>query len=95
MLVARFDGDVESLMRAYDEAHRMIMESGGPPGELRHHCAVSDSALYIIGVWESEEKLLSRIKGPELTRTLLSVGFPSFETADITILQLHATEPPL
>ena len=30
MLVARFDGDVESLMRAYDEAHRMIMESGGP-----------------------------------------------------------------
>ena len=56
---------------------------------------MSDSALYIIGVWESEEKLLSRIKGPELTRTLLSVGFPSFETADITILQLHATEPPL
>lgn len=84
MLIARFEGDVQELKEAYDRAHRLIMErAGGPPsGELRHHCAVGEGALYLIGVWESEE-------------TLTSVGFPSPKTADITVLQLHATEPPL
>lgn len=95
MLVARFDGDVERLTAAYDEAHRLIMESGGPPGEIRHHCATGDGALYIIGVWESEAVLRDRIEGTALEEVLTSVGFPSFRRADITILQLHATEPPL
>ena len=40
LLIARWDGDVEVLKEAYDRAHRLIMERGGPPGELRHHCAV-------------------------------------------------------
>ncbi|MDQ0864727.1 hypothetical protein QF036_002308 [Arthrobacter globiformis] len=40
LLIARFRGDVEELTRAYDRAHKVIMEAGGPPGELRHHCAV-------------------------------------------------------
>jgi hypothetical protein len=95
MLIARFDGDVERLTAAYDEAHRLIMESGGPPGELRHHCATGNGALFIIGVWESEEVLRDRIEGTTLEAILTSAGFPSFRTADITILQLHATEPPL
>jgi hypothetical protein len=95
MMIARFDGDVASMTRAYDEAHRRIMDGGGAPGELRHHCAVSDSALYIVGVWESEEMLRSRIEGPELNNLLRSIGFPTFDTADITILRVHAVEPPL
>ena len=95
MLVARFDGDVHRLTDAYDKAHRLTMESGGAPGELRHHCAVGDGALYIIGVWESEERMRARIESDALEKTLTSVGSPSFHTADITILQLHATEPPL
>ncbi len=95
MLIARFDGDVEQLTRAYDEAHRLIMESGGPTGELRHHCAIGDGALYIIGVWDSEERVRSRFSSKEFEDTLTSVGFPSPRTADITILRLHATEPPL
>jgi|GEM_PF-2337641 len=95
MLIARFAGDVERLTQAYDEAHRLIMESGGPPGELRHHCAVGDGALYIIGVWESEERLRTRFASKEFKEALSSAGFPSFDTADLTILELHATEPPL
>lgn len=95
LLIARFDGDVQELTRAYDEAHRLIMERGGPPGELRHHCAVGDGALYIVGVWESEEKLRARFASEEFEQTLASVGFPSFDTADMTVLDLHAIEPPL
>lgn len=34
VLVALWDGDVERLKTAYDEAHRLIMERGGPSGEL-------------------------------------------------------------
>src|SRR5262249_26024939 len=57
MLIARFDRDVEKLAAAYDKAHDLIMSRGGavPAGELRHHCALSHGALYIIGVWESDE----------------------------------------
>jgi hypothetical protein len=95
MLIARFDGDVEQLTDAYDAAHRLIMERGGPPGELRHHCAVSDNALYIIGVWESEERLRTRFASTEFKEALESVGFPSFDTADMRVLELHAIEPPL
>lgn len=95
MLIARFDGDVERLKRAYDDAHRLIMERGGPPGELRHHCAFDDHALYIVGVWESEEHLRRRLDSKELKGPLAETGFPSFDTADITILRLHAVEPPL
>jgi hypothetical protein len=40
MLIARFDGDVDQLRRAYDRAHALIMSRGGATGvgELRHHC---------------------------------------------------------
>jgi len=96
MLIARFPGDVEQLMQAYDRAHRLIMEQPGPPiGELRHHCAIGDGALYLIGVWESEERLRTRFESREFEETLTSAGFPSPKTAELTVLQLHATEPPL
>lgn len=95
VLIARFPGDVAELTRAYDEAHRKIMDSGGAPGELRHHCAIDDDSLYLIGVWESEEHLRTRFASPQFEETLRSVGFPSPETAEIKILQLHAIEPPL
>ena len=95
VLIARFDGDVGQLKQAYDEAHRLIMGRGGPPGELAHHCAVGDSALYIIGVWESEERLRSRLESKEFREALSATGFPPSATGDITILELHQTEPPL
>ncbi|HJQ94645.1 MAG TPA: hypothetical protein VJ935_02915 [Acidimicrobiia bacterium] len=50
LIIARFSGDVEELTRAYDRAHRAIMEAGGAPGELRHHCAVGDDSLFIVDV---------------------------------------------
>lgn len=95
LLIARFEGDVAELTRAYDKAHRMIMERGGPPGELRHHCAVGDDALYIVAVWESEEMLRTRFASAEFKEVLASVGFPSFDDSDVLTLQLHAIEPPL
>jgi len=95
VLIARFVGDVEELTRAYDQAHRLIMDRGGAPGELRHHCAVGGGALYLIGVWDSEERLRTRFASQEFEDMLASVGFPSPRTAEIRILQLHATEPPL
>jgi hypothetical protein len=94
-LIARFDGDVEELKRAYDEAHRLIMQAGGPPGELRHHCAIGDGALYIVGVWESEERVRTRFASDNFKQALASVGFPSFDTAEVKVLELHAVEPPL
>jgi hypothetical protein len=97
MLIARFDGDVDQLRQAYDRAHALIMSRGGATrvGELRHHCAIGDDALYIIGVWESKERLRIRWTSEEFEDLLTSVGFPSPTTAEITILELHATEPPL
>ena len=97
MLIARFDGDVDQLRRAYDRAHALIMSRGGAigVGELRHHCAIGEGALYIIGVWESEERLRTRWASEDLEDVLTSAGFPSQKTAEITILELHATEPPL
>jgi hypothetical protein len=97
MLIARFDGDVGQLRQAYDRAHALIMNRGGATvaGELRHHCAIGDGALYIIGVWESEERVRTRWASEEFEDVLTSVGFPSPKTADITIVELHATEPPL
>ena len=96
MLIARFDGDVEHLTGAYDKAHELIMSRGGavPIGELRHHCATSDDALFIIGVWESEEAVRARWSSTEFKELLTSVGFPSAPT-QMTILELHAIEPPL
>lgn len=83
MLIARFDGDVDRLTQAYDRAHAMIMSRGGATsvGELRHHCAIGDGALYIIGVWESEERARSRWTSHELEETLTSAGFPSPQAA--------------
>jgi hypothetical protein len=97
MLIARFDGDVDQLRQAYDSAHALIMSRGGATGagELRHHCAIGDGALYIIGVRESEERVRTRWASGESEDVLTSVGFPSPKTAGITILELHAAEPPL
>ena len=97
MLIARFKGDVEVLKQQYDIAHAAILARGGavPIGELRHHCAIGEGALYIIGVWESEERIRTRWASPELEMVLTSNGFPSPKTAEITILQLHNIEPPL
>jgi hypothetical protein len=96
VLIARFEGDVGPLTEAYDRAHRLIGEQPGPPiGELRHHCALGDGALYLIGVWESEERLRARWESPEFERLLTSVGFPPPSSADVTVLKLHAIMPPL
>ena len=96
MLIARFEGDVEDLIAAYDKAHDLIMSRGGavPVGELRHHCATSDDALYIIGVWESNKALRARWSSTEFRDLLGSVGFPPAPT-EMRILELHAIEPPL
>ena len=96
MLVARFDGDVDALTAAYDKAHEVIMSRGGavPIGELRHHCATSHDALYIIGVWESEEAVRSRWSSTEFKELLSSAGLPPTPSR-MTILDLHAIEPPL
>src|SRR5437867_2156283 len=96
MLIARFDGDVDELRQAYDRAHALIGSRGGATrfGELRHHCAVGADSLYIIGVWESAEQVRARWLNPEFAETLISVGFPSPQAADITILDLHVIEPP-
>jgi hypothetical protein len=96
MLIARFDGDVEYLTSAYDKAHDLIMSRGGaiPVGELRHHCAVSRDALYIIGVWESGEAVRARWSSTEFQQLLTSVGFPPIPT-EMTVLDLHAIEPSL
>ncbi len=61
----------------------------------RHHCATDADSLYIIGVWESEAHLRRRWSSDEFKDTLTSVGFPSPDEAEMTILHLHATEPPL
>src|SRR5690348_1294364 len=95
VLIARFAGDVDELTRAYDAAHRLIMDRGGAPGELRHHCATDEHALYLIGVWESEERLWQRFSSQEFEDMLASVGFPHPRSAEITVRQLHAAEPPL
>jgi hypothetical protein len=97
LLIARFDGDAEELTRSYDRAHALIMRRGGATsfGELRHHCAVGDGALYIVGVWESGEHARSRWSSDEFEKILTSVGFPPPTSADVTILELHAIEPPL
>jgi len=97
MLIARFEGDLSELIAAYDRAHALIMSRGGavPSGELRHHCAAGEDSLYIIGVWESEDHIRTRWASPEFKDMLESAGFPAPESAEITILQLHATEPPL
>lgn len=97
LLIARFDGEVDELRHAYDRAHALIMSRGGATGvgELRHHCAIGEGALYIIGVWESEERVRARWASEEFEDVLTSVGFPSPKIASTTVLELHAIEPPL
>jgi hypothetical protein len=96
VVVARFDGDVRELTEAYDRAHELIMSSGGavPSGELRHHCATSVDSLFIIGVWESEDHVRTRWSSGEFRGLLESVGFPPAPN-EMTVLDLHAVEPPL
>jgi len=91
MLIARSVGDVDRLREAYDRAHARIVSHGGASrfGELRHHCAVGNDALDIIGVWDSEESIRSRWSSDEFENTLISDGFPSPKSAEITILQLQ------
>ena len=95
LLIARFDGDVDELTRAYDRAHQLIMHAGGPPGELRHHCAVGADSLYIVGLWESEERLRTRFASAEMKGALERADFPAMSQADQTILHVHAVEPPI
>ena len=97
VLIARFEGNVEELSAAYDRAHALILSRGGaePSGELRHHCATGDGSLYIIGVWKSEAHIRRRWSSDDFKETLTSVGFPFPERAEMTILHLHVTEPPL
>jgi hypothetical protein len=88
------------MVPPHDEPHRLPETPPLPGtltwrGELRHHCAIGEGALYIIGVWESEERVRTRWASEELEDVLTSAGFPSPKTAEITILELHATEPPL
>jgi len=96
VLIARFEGDVATLTASYDRAHDLIMRSGGavPSGELRHHCAISDNSVYIIGIWASEDAVRSRWASAEFNDVLTSVGFPNTPT-EFTVLHLHAIEPPL
>jgi hypothetical protein len=96
ILIAKFVGDVTELTAAYDRAHAIIGERGGavPFGELRHHCATGDDALYIIGVWESADHIRERWSSDEMRGLLASVGFPT-EPTERTVLDLHAIEPPL
>jgi hypothetical protein len=63
-------------------------------GELRHHCGTSGEALYMIGVWESEESVRARWSSDDFKALLASVGSPPTPT-DITSLELDAIEPPL
>ena len=96
VLIAKFVGDVDELKAAYDRAHAAIMDGGGavPFGELRHHCATSDEALYIIGVWESVDHVRARWASDEMRSLLERSGFPTQPTEQ-TILDLHTIEPPL
>jgi len=95
LLIARFRGDVTQLTRAYDRVHQAIMEAGSAPGELRHHCAIGDDSLFLVGVWESEELLRTRLASEGFRRALAAAGLPSIDDAEITVLRLHAVEPPL
>ena len=96
MLIAKFVGDVDELKAVYDREHALIMERGGavPFGELRHHCATSEDALYIIGVWESADHIRRQWADDEFKKVLASVGFPT-EPTERMILDLHQIEPPL
>src|SRR5690349_1254397 len=96
MLIAKFVGDVTELKRTYNIGHTAIMDRGGAVqfGELRHYCAVSRNALYIIGLWESAEHIHRRWADEQFRSNLAAVGFPT-EPTEMMILDLHQMEPPL
>ena len=58
------------------------------------HCATSEDAFYIIGVWESVDHIRRRWADDEFKKVLASVGFPT-EPTERMILDLHQIEPPL
>jgi hypothetical protein len=96
LLIARFPGDPNALQAAYDRAHQLILAQSGPPfGELRHHCARSEDALYLVGVWQSEAHITRRFGDPAFCRLLQSADFPLPTTAELTILRLHTAIPPI
>ena len=64
-------------------------------GDLRHQCATDKDSLYIIGVWESEDHIRRRWSSDEFKQTLVSVGFPSPEQAEMMTILHHAIEPAL
>ena len=45
--------------RREGSTNALVMSRGGARsfGELRHHCAVENGSLYIVGVWESGEHI--------------------------------------
>src|SRR5260370_17655686 len=97
VLIARFDGDINELTQAYDRGHALIMSRGGATsfGELRHHCAIGDGPLFIVGVWESAEQIRRRWWSYQLEEALLSFGFPPPKNGYITFLDPHTLDPPL
>src|SRR5262245_59155914 len=84
------------LMPATDTSlHRGWRSRSLPTVATRqHHCATSEDALYIIGVWESAEHIRRRWADDEFKKVLASVGFPT-EPTERMILDLHQIEPPL
>jgi quinol monooxygenase YgiN len=51
--------------------------------------------VYLVGVWESEEAMRTRFGSDQMRATLADAGFPAMDEAEITVLRLHAVEPPL
>src|SRR5688500_20235963 len=95
LMIARFHGDVDELTRAYDRAHRVIMQAGGAPGELRHHCGVGEDALALVGVWESEEIRRTRFGTGAIRRALSKDAIPSIDDAEMTVVRPPAVAPQL
>ena len=98
LMIAKFKGSPSELKTAYDKSSKLLEEQTGsalPPGAVRHACALSDDALFVVDIWESEEVLRGTIESDQFEQMLTSQGFPSPRNAEIQILQVHATIPPL
>ena len=96
LMIAKFAGDPETLRAAYDKADSALEAKLGtrmPPGATHHVCAISDDALFVVDVWESEETLRGMLQAPEFVDTVMAAGFPSPTDADIQIFPIHAELP--
>ena len=56
---------------------------------------LSETTHCSLWVWESEELMRTRFSSDGMRRALAEAGFPPMDTAEITVLRLHAVEPPL